>query len=450
MFQVSDLSGLLAFEDPAVIQKEQLKNIQDMLLYVWFRSQFYRRRFQQNKINIEKINSLEAFSEIPFTTKEDLQRNNEDFICARKEDIVEFVSTSGTTGDPIYVGLTKNDLLRLAKNEEISFRTAGFNKNDVVQLLVTLDNMFIAGLAYYLGLKTLGAVTVRMGVGNPYRQLSIMRSLNITGLVSVPSYLLKLYRYAVEENFDFKKYGPAKIVCIGEAIKDKSLKLNALGQLVQEKWNCDLFSSYSSTEIATTFCECQYQQGGHLIPELAFLEIVDEKGDPITEDYVPGELVLTTFKMEGMPLLRYKTGDIVFKVSTPCSCGRNSVRIGPVLGRKNHMIKLKGTTIYPGHIENAIIGVDGVENYIIELSSDETNNDRVYVKIGSYRQDTEHFIEMLKERIKSFARVTVEVGIYDPEEINKIQFEDNRRKARKIIDNRQTDGEIKKLIQVNL
>ena len=131
-------------------------------------------------------------------------------------------------------------------------------------------------------------------------------------------------------------------------------------------------------------------------------EVVDESGSPV-KDGEMGELVVTTFQVEGMPLLRYRTGDITFRISEPCACGRNSIRIGPITGRKAHRLKIKGTTVYPRNIENALVGVEGVENYVIEAYTGDDYGDRIVVKVGSSNMGSAFKLDVC-EAIRTKAR----------------------------------------------
>jgi len=154
--------------------------------------------------------------------------------------------------------------------------------------------------------------------------------------------------------------------------------MNSAGTKLQELWGAKALVSYTLTEVADALCECAEQKGGHAHPELIYIEIVNEAGKPLP-DGTPGELVVSSLGIEGMPLVRYRTGDITFKVPGSCACGRNSVRIGPVLGRSNEMIRLKSGTVYPLTLTNALDELDELNDYIIILESDDAHTDRVTI-----------------------------------------------------------------------
>ena len=170
----------------------QEKKLQELMTYLEERSVYYKKLFIENRIDFKSIRSIEDLTKIPVTTKDDLQKYNNDFICVKNSEIVDYVTTSGTTGKPVFFGLTDADLERLAYNEAISFACSNITKNDTIQLMTTMDRRFMAGLAYFLGSRKLGAGMIRVGAGIPELQWDSILKFNPTYLVVVPSFLLKL------------------------------------------------------------------------------------------------------------------------------------------------------------------------------------------------------------------------------------------------------------------
>jgi phenylacetate-CoA ligase len=378
---------------------------------------------------------LEDLQQIPFTDKNDLQLHNNDFLCVPPEKVIDYITTSGTLGDPVTFAMTNKDLDRLAYNEKISFLCAGVQPSDIVQLMTTLDKRFMAGLAYFLGLRELGAGIVRVGNGIPELQWDTIRRIRPNTIMCVPSFILHIIKYAEEHGIDYRNSSIKKVVCIGENLREQDFSLNLLGQHIREKWDIDLYSTYASTEMATTFAECEYGCGGHHHPELIICELVDGNGLPVAEGTV-GELVITTLGVEGMPLLRFKTGDLVSIHTAPCRCGRTSMRVSPVVGRANHMIKYKGTTLYPPAIYDVLDNTPYVENYVVEVSYNESGNDAILVRIGLRQQLAEDVVKDLKDRFRAKIRVAPDIEICPAEVIRKINFPDVSRKPVKFIDNR--------------
>jgi len=417
---------------------EEIKTYQEGLLhealvYLQAHSPYYQRMFKSYGINIDKIQHIEDLVKIPFTEKKDLQLFNDEFLCCPKAKIIDYITTSGTLGDPVTFGCTEKDLQRLAYNEKKSFECAGVKPGDVVQLMTTLDKRFMAGLAYFLGLRELGAGVIRVGNGIPELQWDTIRRIKPDTIMCVPSFILKLIQYAEEHNIDYKNSSIRRIIGIGEGLRDQNFDLNLLGKKIKEKWDVQLFATYSSTEMGATFSECEFGLGGHVHPELIIVEIIGEDGLPVP-DGQPGEIVVTTLGVEAMPLLRFRTGDIAAKIMEQCKCGRNSYRLTPLVGRKNNMIKLKGTTLYPPAINDVLDNTDYVENYVIEVRQSEAGTDDVVVKIGLKYQPDFDVVKVLKDSFRSRIRVAPQIEVHPVEEIQKINYPAKTRKPIKFID----------------
>lgn len=419
---------------------EEIKQFQEELLakalrYLDSNSAYYRRMFKKYAIDIEKIKTIEDLVKIPFTEKKDLQLFNEDFLCCPKEKIVDYITTSGTLGDPVTFGCTDNDLERLAYNEKKSFECAGVKPGNIVQLMTTLDKRFMAGLAYFLGIRKLGAGIIRVGNGIPELQWDTIKRIKPDTIMCVPSFILRLIEYAEANGIDYRNSSVRRIIGIGEGLREQDFSLNMLGRRIKEKWDVELYATYSSTEMGATFSECSYSCGGHVHPELIIVEIIGEDNMPVADGEY-GEIVVTTLGVEGMPLLRFRTGDIAAKKVEQCPCGRNSYRLTPLMGRKNNMIKLKGTTLYPPAINDVLDNADFVENYVIYVQDSDSGTDEVVVKIGLKHATAFDPVKNLKDRFRSRIRVAPIIEILPAEEIQKINFPAKSRKPVKFIDNR--------------
>lgn len=409
--------------------------LKDLLRYVAMRSPFYQKLFEKHSILIQDINTPEDLHKIPFTEKEDLQNFTKDFICVPKQKLVDYVTTSGTTGKPVTLALTDADLERLALNEYNSFKTAGITEDDVIQLMTTVDRRFMAGLAYFLGARKLGAGIIRVGNGLPELQWDTIISIQPTVIICVPSFVLHLIAYAEANNIDYKNSSIKKIICIGEAIRNSDFTLNTLGKKITEKWNLPLYSTYASSEMATAFTECESFKGGHLQADLLISEIVDENGNPVKQGEA-GELVITTLGIEGMPLIRFKTGDMCIAHTDVCGCGRESLRLSPVLGRKKQMIKYKGTSLYPNAIYDILENIDLVKNYQVEVSTNSTGTDEILLNLGVIEKNKIKEEELLNT-FRAKLRVAPRLNFLSPEEVNHLLQPKNSRKPIKFIDRRE-------------
>ncbi|HTE33249.1 MAG TPA: AMP-binding protein, partial [Chryseolinea sp.] len=347
--------------------------------------------------------------------------------------IVEYTSTSGTLGNPVTVALTENDLQRLAYNECISFSCADGSPDDVYQLMLTLDRQFMAGMAYYEGIRKLGAGLVRVGPGLPSLQWDIIDRLKPTAIVAVPSFIVKLIEYAATQGIDVAKSSVRKAICIGESIRTHELELNSLGKRIADAWNITLYGTYASTEMQTAFTECGHGRGGHHHPELIYLELLDDNGKPMPMG-LPGEITVTTFGVEAMPLLRYRTGDMAVAHQDQCKCGRNTMRIGPVLGRKQQMIKLKGTTIYPPGIFDVLNHVEHVQDYVVEVRTGQLGTDELKLYLSVDPQQHDSVADVLRSVFQSKLRVVPSIVFLPSSEMDKLQINGKSRKPTKFID----------------
>ena len=416
------------------IKSFQEQKLTELLQYVNEFSPFYKNLFATKNIDITSIKTLEDLKLLPTTNKEDLQQHNDDFNCVPVSKIIDFATTSGTLGDPVTFGLTDKDLDRLAYNEAISFACAGIQQGDVVQLMTTIDRRFMAGLAYFLGLRKMGVGVIRVGAGIPELQWDSILKYKPTYLITVPSFLLKMIEYAEKNGIDYKNSSIKGAVCIGESLRNQDFSSNVLAQKITDKWPIKLFSTYASTEMSTAFTECEHANGGHHHPELIIIEVLDDNDQPV-ENGMQGELTFTTLGIEAMPLVRFKTGDIVKVHQEPCACGRNTQRVGPVIGRKKQMIKYKGTTLYPPAMNDVLNNFEGIESYIIEIFTNEIGTDDIVLKIA-VKDASESFLHQIKDHFRAKLRVTPKIEFTTKEALHPLIFNPMSRKPIHFFDKR--------------
>lgn len=421
------------------VSKEEIKRYQEkclpgLLNYLVDNSPFYNRFFKKHGIAVDQIKTMEDLATMPVTTKDMLQNNNMDFLCVDRGKIIDYITTSGTLGEPVTFTMTESDLDRLAYNEYISFLCAGGSAADIYQLMVTMDRRFMAGLAYFSGIRKIGAGVVRVGPGNPELQFDSFKRIQPTSIVTVPSFIIKLIEFAEKNNIDLNKTSIKKAICIGEALRNKDFTLNTLGTRIKEKWDIELFSTYASTEMGTAFTECEFGKGGHHHPEMIIVEFLDEKNNPVQEGEA-GEVTITNIGVEGMPLFRFKTGDICHHYYDACECGRTTMRLGPVIGRKKQMIKFKGTTLYPPAMYDILNDIEQVKNYIIEVSTNNIGTDNILVILG-VESPSKELEKLIKDHFRAKIRVAPFIEFKTIKEVRKIQFPDMSRKPITFIDKR--------------
>ena len=423
----------LHYRSAEEIRSFQEERLHEAIDYAYTNSAFYRELFDSCKIRPADIRTIEDLRRLPVTTKQDLQLRNKDFLCVDSSQIVDYVTTSGTLGEPVVFALTENDLDRLGYNELSSFTMAGCSRNDIMQLMTTIDRRFMAGLAYWLGARALGMGVIRVGNGIPELQWNTINSIHPTVCMCVPSFLMKLIAFAEENGIDYRSCSLRKAICIGEALRQPDGNLTTLGSRIHEKWpELELYSTYASTEMQASFTECSCHCGNHVPADLIIVEFLDDEGNPVAEGE-SGEVTITTLGVEGMPLVRFRTGDICIHYDSPCACGRNSTRLSSVIGRKGQMIKFKGTTLYPPALFDILDNIPEVKSYVVEVYTNSLGTDQVQIKLASDNH-SESFVKQIKDIFRSKVRVAPDVVFEAPEIIAKMQMPPMSRKVVKFFD----------------
>lgn len=423
----------LHYRSAEEIRSFQEARLHEALDYAYTNSAFYRELFDSCKIRPADIRTIEDLRRLPVTTKQELQLRNKDFLCVDSSQIVDYVTTSGTLGEPVVFALTENDLDRLGYNELSSFTMAGCSRNDIMQLMTTIDRRFMAGLAYWLGARALGMGVIRVGNGIPELQWNTINSIHPTVCMCVPSFLMKLIAFAEENGIDYRSCSLRKAICIGEALRQPDGNLTTLGSRIHEKWpELELYSTYASTEMQASFTECSCHCGNHVPADLIIVEFLDDEGNPVAEGE-SGEVTITTLGVEGMPLVRFRTGDICIHYDSPCACGRNSTRLSSVIGRKGQMIKFKGTTLYPPALFDILDNIPEVKSYVVEVYTNSLGTDQVQIKLASDNH-SEAFVKQIKDIFRSKVRVAPDVVFEAPEIIAKMQMPPMSRKVVKFFD----------------
>ncbi len=431
-------AGTVAFESAPQIEACTNRLLQRHVRYCYERSEFYRRHFDRLGLGAEDIRGVADLKKLPFTTKEDLIEHAEQLLCVKPRAIVDICQTSGTTGASIALSQTEQDLQRLAYNEQSCFAAAGLTADDRVIVACALGRCFMAGLAYFEGLRRMGATAIRVGAGRPAVLAEAVRVHQPSAIVGVPSNLLQTGKLLQSRGIEPSRLGVTKLICIGEPVRAADLSPSALGRRLGDLWQAQVLGTYASTEMATSFAECDRGfGGGHVLPDLIVVEIVDETGHPAAPGE-PGEVVATPLQVTGMPVLRLKTGDIATLLTEPCACGRNTPRMGPVLGRKAQMLKVQGTTLYPAAVFAALQEIEEVGNYYLEIYQDYELSDRLRVVV-SLEAGAPVTQEQIASRICGRVRVTPEVVIAAPEDVSKRTRAENRRKPVLVFDYRE-DG----------
>ncbi|MDR3135947.1 MAG: phenylacetate--CoA ligase [Coriobacteriales bacterium] len=329
------------------IREQSFKNALTQLETIKDKSPFYARKFAD--INLSDIHSRGDFQNLPLTTKDDLRAAYPLGLSAvSPSDIVRIHSSSGTTGVPVIIPYTAQDVHDWAVMFARCYQMAGITRDDRIHITPGYG-LWTAGIGFQLGAELLGAMAIPMGPGNTDKQLQMMIDIGSTVLGATSSYALLLAETIASRG-------------LGERI---SLRKGVIGS---ERWGermrariakelgVELHDIYGLTEIygPGIGINCEAQTAMHCWDDYLYLEIIDPNTGRVVPDGTSGELVLTTLVKQGAPLIRYRTHDLTRIVPGPCPCGSPYTRIETLIGRSDDMVKVKGVNIFPAHIEEAL------------------------------------------------------------------------------------------------
>lgn len=408
------------------MNETQFKEIKDLLLRLMkVENGFYKKKFEG--IDVEAIQSQEDFEKLPFTNKDELREGYPLGLMAVDEsEIVRIHSSSGTTGTPIIIPYTRKDIEDWAIMFERCYKTAGMTNMDRVQITPGYG-LWTAGIGFQNGAERLGAMVVPMGPGNTDKQIKMMMDMKSTVLCATSSYALLLAEEIAKRKVRDKIH-LTKGVIGSERWGDKMRKriANELG--------VELYDIYGLTEIygPGIAMSCQYETGMHYWDDYVYFEIIDPKTGELLPDGQVGELVITAFRKEGGPLIRYRTHDLTRIMSDECPCGCKYPRIDILTGRTDDMVKVKGVNIYPGQIEDMLRDVEGVSSEY-QVMIDHLNGKDIMTLFF----ETEH-MEQKKEiqlNVKQYVKDKIGLTIV-PKAVPIGDLPRSEKKSKRIFDNR--------------
>lgn len=343
------------------LERYQLGKLGEQLAHVHRRSPFYRRKLDAAGIRPGEIRSLDDVRRIPFTEKDELRESQErcppwgDFGCVGPLDAVRVFQTSGTTGRPVRVMLTRKDWLE-NYFEQFSYFRCGYGLTERDVLFVPFNyGLFVAWWGFQMAMEKAGLMVIPGGGMSSKDRLRTMLDWEATAICGTPSYLLYLAETARKNGIDLPRSPITKLVAAGEP----GAAVLATKKALESQWGAECFDDIGSTEISNFGYECVRHQGTHVVESMLLAEVVDpETLEPLPDGAV-GELVLTNLCCESMPLIRYRTRDLVRFNRAACECGRTFLRLdGGVLGRTDDMFHFAGVNIFPTQIQNLLHGVD--------------------------------------------------------------------------------------------
>ncbi len=327
-------------------------------------SPFYKERIESTGKSLDELASPEGIQAMPFTTKQDL-RDNYPFglSTVSTDEYVRMHCSSGTTGTPVAISYTKEDISTWAKIMARSMFATGMRKEDVFQNMSGYG-LFTGGLGIHFGAEELGCLTIPAGAGNTRRQIKLIQDFNVSAVHILPSYALHIAQQMEEEGIETN----LKIALVGAEPYTEATR-----KRIEEKLKVKVYNSFGLSEMngPGVGVECEAQNGMHIWEDHYLLEIINPETGQNLPDGEYGELVITSLSRKGMPIIRYRTRDLTRIIPTPCSCGRVHRRIDRIQGRSDDMIILKGVNFYPMQIEEVLMEfVEVGQNYLIYLEED--------------------------------------------------------------------------------
>ncbi|MEA2054488.1 MAG: phenylacetate--CoA ligase [Candidatus Thermoplasmatota archaeon] len=414
------------------LRELQLKRLKKTVRHSYSNIPFYKNRMDETGVAPSDIKSLDDIKKIPFTTKDDLREHAPfGFLAVPLEKCIELHSSSGTTGVPVTVCYTPGDIEVWSEVMARCMSMAGLTKKDIFQNPIPYGT-FTGAFGFHYGAQKVGAMVIPTGKGQSERQIELMRYYGTTFMSGVASYAVHLGQTAIKMGIE-----PSSLN-VRNGIFGAEMFTAGMKGKIREMWNMDVHDIYGLTEMCGpgVSADCDGHDGLHLWQDHFLAEIIDPKTGEQLEPEEKGEMVLTTLTKEGMPLLRYRTRDISFIYdSTECECRRTHIRHAPIMGRSDDMLIIKGTNIFPGQIEEAIMKHKMVAGNWLMVIENVDGVDQLTIKVETKKRiGAEEGEELRKNLIKSvqvMTSFTPKIEILPPDSLPRGGI-----KAKRVIDMR--------------
>jgi phenylacetate-CoA ligase len=420
------------------LRKLQLPRLKKVIGDVYEHVPFYRELFDRNGVNPGQLQSLSDLSKFPFTTKDALRDHYPFGLFARPmKEIVRLHASSGTTGKPIVVGYTQNDIHMWADLIARLATMAGVTREDIAQICFSYS-LFTGGFGLHYGLERAGATVIPASVGNTEKQIMLIRDFGATVLVCTPSYALYMAEVANEIGVDPRSL-PLRVGMFGAEPWTENMRIQ-----IEERLGVQATDNYGLTEIIGPGVagECPHRTGLHINEDHFLVEVIDPETGVVLPEGQEGELVFTTLTKEGFPIIRYRTKDVSVITREPCECGRSTARMRKVTGRTDDMLIVGGVNVFPSQIESVLMEVEEVApHYLIVVDKKKTFLDDLEVHVelnrekftGSYR-DLEQVEKKISRKLANVLTVSARVKLVEPKSLERTMG-----KAKRVIDKRQNN-----------
>ncbi len=357
----------------------QTQRLQQQVARAYERVPFYRQALEQRGVQPQDIQTLDDITRLPFTVKDDFRTTYPyGLFAVPLRDVVRLHASSGTTGKPVIGGYTRADLEMWGEVMARTLAAGSVTADDVFQNFYGYG-LFTGGLGLHIGAELIGATVIPMSGGLTRRQLQLMEDLGSTIIAGTPSYTLVVAEVAAEAGIDLRSRMKVRAGFFGAEPWTEGMR-----QEIEERFGIEAFDLYGLTEVigpGVSF-ECSYHHGLHINEDYFYPEVIDsETGQPLPEGTV-GELVLTCLTREALPLLRYRTRDLVALDYSACPCGRTAVRMQRVRGRSDDMLIVRGVNVFPSQIEEVLLSHPGLtSNYQIFVDRQRDQLDELEIHV---------------------------------------------------------------------
>jgi phenylacetate-CoA ligase len=417
-------------EELAALQSELLKRTVAQAA----KSPWYSAKFKETGIEPGDIKSRDDITKLPLTSKDDLRLSYpRQMLTVDPNEVIRMHTSSGTTGKPIAVFHTREDVDNWAELMARCLGMAGATENDVFQNMSGYG-LFTGGLGLHYGAERLGMWVIPAGAGNTARHIMLIRDFHTTVIHATPSYAMHVAERMIQDGDDPKSLG-IKIAALGAEPYTEEMR-----KKLQDLYGFKVFNSYGLTEMngpGVAF-ECPEQYGMHVWEDSYIVEILNpDTLQPVADGEV-GELVMTTLRRTAMPIIRYRTRDLTRIITEECSCGRKHARLARMVGRSDDMLIVRGVNVFPKQIEEVIMRHDWVGgNYVIHLSTKQSL-DQMTVRVEMAMDAFDGNIATVKtqradlqKELKEAAGFTVNVDVLEPGSLPVSEG-----KAKRVIDER--------------
>lgn len=419
-------------EEKHAFQSKELKRVCELC---YNNVPFYKKKFDEAGITPDDINSIDDIVKIPFTTKQDLRDNYPFGLLAQpKSEIIRLHASSGTTGKPTVVGYSQVDIDIWSEVVARALASAGATKDSTVHVAYGYG-LFTGGLGAHYGAEKLGCATVPASSGNTKRQIMLMQDFEANFVCCTPSYMVYLTEEMEKMGLDPKKDLKLQGGLFGAEPWSEEIK-----NTLESKLGIDAMDIYGLSEIIGpgVSIDCMHHCGAHVQDDHFYPEIIDPETFERVPDGTKGELVFTTITKTGMPLLRYRTRDISSIDSTPCACGRTTVRMSRIMGRTDDMLIIRGINVFPSQIESVLMDMDEVAPHYQLIITREGTLDEMEVQVEITEKlfsDEVRKLEQVKKKLQndlnSILNIKAKITLVEPGTIPRSEG-----KAKRVIDQR--------------